>query len=168
MSNQRILTMTTDPTAGAWWLAQAGEGPVFSTESQPGGAAPPAQPAPGTGGTGGPRPGGLDPIFLIFIVLAVFVVFTMMGGRREKRRREAMLRDLARNDRVQTVGGIIGTIVELADQEVVLRVDEASNTRIRFSRSAVQQVLRTARDRGNTEGGGKVEVETKPAAPARV
>lgn len=160
--------MMTDWTAGGWWLAQAGEGPVFSTEGQPAGGSPPAQSPPGTGGGGGTRPGGLDPFFLIFIVLAVFVVFTMMGGRKEKRRREAMLRDLARNDRVQTLGGIIGTVVEMTDQEVVLRVDEASNTRIRFARSAVQQVIRASKDRGGSAAESKVEVETKPASPARV
>jgi preprotein translocase subunit YajC len=42
---------------------------------------------------------------------------------------------------VQTIGGVIGTIVEVKDAEVVVKIDETTNTKIRFARSAIQQVL---------------------------
>ncbi len=42
---------------------------------------------------------------------------------------------------MQTVGGVIGAIVEIKPDFVVLKVDESSNTRITFARSSVQQVL---------------------------
>jgi preprotein translocase subunit YajC len=61
------------------------------------------------------------------------------------------------------VGGIIGTVVDLTSTEMVLRVDESSNTRIRFARSAVQQVLREGK-------AASADVELKPGAepaPAR-
>ena len=53
------------------------------------------------------------------------------------------LRALGRlgHDTVQTIGGVIGSIVEVKNDSVVLKVDESSNTRITFSRSAIQQVL---------------------------
>jgi hypothetical protein len=44
---------------------------------------------------------------------------------------------------------------------MVLRVDEASNTRIRFARSAVQQILRDAKESGRT-----ADVEVKPKLEA--
>ena len=112
----------------------------------PGEAAGPAgSPPAGPGGapTGSSSPFGGGSFFFIMILLLVFMVFTsVMSGRKDKRRKAEMLASLARNAKVQTVGGVIGTIVEVKNDEVVLKVDEASNTRIRFSRSAIQQVLK--------------------------
>ena len=85
-----------------------------------------------------------------------------MGGRKEKRRRAEMLASLARNDKVHTVGGLIGTVTEVHDQEVVLRTDEASNTRVRIARSAITQVIKP----GGVKPAGP-ELEAKPAAPVR-
>ena len=53
---------------------------------------------------------------------------------------------MKRGDRVQTVGGEIGTVVDLTESEMTLRVDETSNTRIRFARSAIQQVLKEGKE----------------------
>lgn len=123
---------------------------------------------PGTGATGATggstqqtqgTPGGLGPIMLPLLLVFVFMILmTSMSGRKEKKRREAMLSSIKRGDRVQTTGGIIGTIVDLDSSEMTLRVDESSNTRIRFSRGAIQGVVREGRD------GGRAEMEAKPAS----
>lgn len=118
------------------------------------GAQPAATPPPG-GGQGSPS-GGFNFIWVLMLFLVMMVVMTSMTGRREKKRREALMTSLKKGDRVQTLGGIIGTIIELHDNEVVLRVDEVSNTRIRFARTAVQGVIREAKG-----GGGGSEVEPK-------
>jgi preprotein translocase subunit YajC len=55
-----------------------------------------------------------------------------------------MMNSLGKHDKVQTVGGLIGSIVELKGDEVLLRVDEASNTRVRIARTAVSKVLHSA------------------------
>jgi len=52
-----------------------------------------------------------------------------------------MLAALKKGDKVQTAGGILGTVVEVRDSEVVVKVDENANTRLRFARSAIQAVL---------------------------
>jgi len=102
-------------------------------------------------GTGSSNPFGSLWIFLLPLI--VLVLMSTMGGKKQQKQRTAMLSALSKNDRVLTSGGVIGTIVELYDQEMVLRVDESSNTRIRFSRSAVQQILRESKDapRGDLE-----------------
>jgi len=79
----------------------------------------------------------------------------VMSGRKEKKKKAAMMANLAKNAKVQTVGGIIGTVVELKNDEVVLKVDESGHTRIRFARSAVQQVLKQGKDDG--EGAAEIE-----------
>jgi len=108
-------------------------------------ATPPAGGAP-PGGGGQPPPGGGGSSFIWIMMLLFVGMFVMMAlsGRRQQKRRKEMLASIQKRDRVQTLGGVIGTVVELNDQEVVLRVDEASNTRICFARAAVQQVLSSA------------------------
>jgi len=107
--------------------------------------------APLTGADGQPGGGGqnqnpLGGTFMLVMLgaLAFMIIFSMIGPRREKKRRQAMLDSIKKHDTVQTVGGVIGAIVELKPDFVVLKVDESSNTRIRFARASIQQVLTAA------------------------
>lgn len=144
-------------------LAQAADGPRVPGAPGTNTPATPGQPAGTTGapvgGQGGGGPGGFGFLWIMMAVMVLFVLMTSMSGRKEKRKREAMLSALKRGDRVQTTGGIVGTIIELGDHEAVLRVDEATNTRIRFIRGAIQHVLRESKDRAN----GEVESKPEPA-----
>lgn len=79
--------------------------------------------------------------FIIFAALVVMIIFSMSGQRREKKKREKMLAGLKKGDRVQTIGGILGAAVEVRDEHVVVKIDENTNTRVKFSRSAIQAVL---------------------------
>jgi preprotein translocase subunit YajC len=42
---------------------------------------------------------------------------------------------------VQTIGGVLGKVVETEDSRMLLKVDESSNTKIWFSRDAIYKVL---------------------------
>lgn len=152
-----------------WTLAQSqgtAEAPPPSIPGLPGadGRAIEAQPAAPQGG-GGPGPAGGSPfggtmLWLFLLLILVFMMVTSaMSGRKERKKREEMISSLKRNDRVQTAGGIIGSVVELSSDSVVLRVDESSNTRIRFAKSAIQQVIRESKDKGLPASAA----ETKPA-----
>lgn len=105
-------------------------------------------PITGTGGTGGTQPGGLfgGSGFLVVLVLmfVVMIVFSFMGQRRDRKKREAMIGAVKKHDKVQTVGGVIGSVVEVKPDTIVLKVDESANTRITFARSSIQQVLTSA------------------------
>lgn len=103
--------------------------------------------APATPGGGAPQsPPGSNLMFLFIIIIVAMLMFTMWSSRRERRRREAMISAIKRHDRVQTIGGVIGSVVEVKPDYIVLKVDESSNTRITFARSAVQQVLTASPD----------------------
>jgi len=93
---------------------------------------------------GGQQAPGLFDGPMIFIILAVFLVmwiFLLGGNRKEKKRKAEMLASLGKGDKIQTIGGILGTIVELRDDEVVVKIDENTNARMRFARSAIQGKL---------------------------
>ncbi len=110
------------------------------------GAATPLQGQDGsTGAPAGKTPspfGGIFPFLIIFMLLIMFL--PMLAGRKEKKRKAELLASISKHDRVQTVGGVIGTVVDVRGAEIVLKVDESTNTKIRFARASVQQVLKKA------------------------
>jgi preprotein translocase subunit YajC len=77
----------------------------------------------------------------IILIVVIFYFFIFGSKRKQEKQRRAMLSELKKGDRVQTIGGIIGTVVEARDNEVLVKVDESSNTKIRFSRSAIHRVV---------------------------
>jgi len=115
----------------------------------PGGGVPPA--VPGNGGGGGgtgaqPGQGGSSLLPMLLFGFLIFMVLTMvMSGRKEKKARAQLLSSLAKHDKVQTAGGMIGTIAEIKGDEVVLKVDESTNTKIRFNRTSVTAILKKGR-----------------------
>lgn len=92
-----------------------------------------------------PRPPG-DPfgaIWFPMIIIAVLWYFLLFRPqRREQAKKEQMLSALKKNDRVITIGGIIGTVANISadGREVTLKVDD--NTRIKFLRSSIQGVMK--------------------------
>lgn len=135
--------MTNAVTAVLSPIALALQGP-----SLPGApaAAPPAAPAgdaaAGAAATGQPAgAGGQQMFIMIAVMLGALILFQLVGGRREKKKREQMLAGIKRHDKVVTIGGIVGSVVELKDDSVILKVDETSNTRITFAKSAISQVM---------------------------
>ncbi len=93
----------------------------------------------------GTRPGwfGLleTPLFPLLVGIMILYFFVFRSKKQQDRKRNDMLAQLKRGDRVQTIGGILGTVIEARETEVLLKVDESSNTKIRFSRSAIHRVL---------------------------
>lgn len=78
----------------------------------------------------------MAPMLIVFVVLFYFIV--MRPQQREQARRRDILNALKKNDKVLTIGGIIGTVVDFSGdgQRVTLRVDDG--TRIKFTRSSIQ------------------------------
>ncbi len=133
-----------DTLPSIWTLAQDDIAPVAPSN---GGDA--ASTAPGTPGSpaapgGGPGPGSPFGGDFLFIILAVFVAMILMQiltSRKDRKRRERMLSAIKKGDRVKTIGGEHGAVMELREQMVLLKVDENNNTKIWYDRSAVQAVV---------------------------
>jgi preprotein translocase subunit YajC len=52
-----------------------------------------------------------------------------------------MVQSLEKNDKVRTIGGIIGTVVDINGDVVTLKVDESNNTKIKVISSAIGRNL---------------------------
>jgi preprotein translocase subunit YajC len=110
--------------------------------------------------TSQPLPGGQSPaspfgtMLLPLVLMGLVFYFLMIRPQsKEKKRRAQLLAALKKNDRVVTVGGIVGTVLLVKGDEVTLKVDESSNTKITFLRSAIQTV--TSSETADTAGAGK-------------
>ncbi len=132
MLAQTPAESTNPPPPGAGATPQLPGGGQLTGETAPG--------APGTGTASRDPFGGMF-FPLLLVLLITMITFTVLGQRRDRKKKAALLNSVKKHDRVQTVGGVIGSIVEVKTDTVVLKVDETSNTRITFARSAVQQVL---------------------------
>ncbi len=113
---------------------------VQEAPTQEGQASPPA-------GSEGPPPpsGGLFGGSMLFPLLAVFAIFyfVMIGPeRKQRRKREAMLKAVKKGDKVMTTGGMYATVAAVQDDVVTLQI--ADGVRARFSMQSLQAVIEDA------------------------
>jgi len=76
------------------------------------------------------------PLFAMIFLIFYFLVVRPQG--KERKKREALLQAVKKNDEVVTTAGLHGTVVSLSETTVVLKVDDG--VRLKFDRSAIWQV----------------------------
>ena len=87
--------------------------------------------------------------FAPWIVMGVlFYVMLIRPERKKRAELDGLLTGLKKNDRVVTIGGIFGTVVNApqGSEDVTLKVDESTNTRLRVLRSSISRVVTTESD----------------------
>jgi len=91
-----------------------------------------------TGGTPGGK-GAFGTYNLVFLGLMFVLMYMILfrGPRKKQQEHKKMVQTLAKNDKVRTIGGIIGTVVDVKDDEITLKVDESNNTKIKVLPSAI-------------------------------
>jgi preprotein translocase subunit YajC len=83
--------------------------------------------------------GFLMQILPLVVIFAVFYFLLIRPQQKRQKERNTMLSALKKGDKVITIGGLHGTITDLNDERVTLKVSE--NTRLVFERSAVNAVV---------------------------
>jgi len=81
-------------------------------------------------------------IWPFIIMFAVFYFLLIRPQQKKQKQRNALLNQLKKGDKISTIGGLHGTIVELTDDTVVLRVNDT--VKLTFERSAISTVLNSA------------------------
>ena len=87
-----------------------------------------------------PKPGFMQfwPLILIFVVM-YFIMFR--GPKKKQQQHNKMVQSMKKNDKVRTIGGILGTVIDIKDDEITLKIDESNNTKIKITPGAVSKVL---------------------------
>jgi len=85
-----------------------------------------------------------NPIASLFPIVIIFVIFYFLLIRPQKKTQDEhkkLVAALKKNDEVITNGGIHGTIVNVKDNSVVLRVDD--NVKIEVQRNCIATLKKT-------------------------
>lgn len=77
----------------------------------------------------------------IILIIAVFYFIIIRPQQKQTKQRANLLSALKVNDRVQTVGGLLATVVDVRDAKVRLKIDESNNVKAWFTRSAIHRII---------------------------
>jgi preprotein translocase subunit YajC len=83
----------------------------------------------------------MGPFIPIILIIAVFYFIIIRPQQRQAKQRQDLLGALKVNDRVQTVGGLLATVVDVREHKVRLKIDETSNVKAWFTRSAIHRIV---------------------------
>lgn len=97
-------------------------------------------------GDGGNAAAGPNFLFQIMPFVAIGLLFYFLlirPQKHEQSRRLSMLAAVKKNDRVLTSGGIYGVVTNVHREadEVTVKVDETTNTKLRMTLSSIAQIL---------------------------
>ena len=98
-------------------------------------------PTPGGGAGGGSQ---LMPTLVMFGAMFAIFYFLMIRPQ-QKQDRERMLSAIKRGDKVVTTSGMFGTVTNLSDKTVTLRV--ADQVKLEFERGAIGRVVEVQGDK---------------------
>src|SRR5262245_895198 len=91
-----------------------------------------------------PPAGGLyQLVFMGLMIMAMFYFMLIRPKQKIEQDRRTMLAALKKNDHVVTIGGIKGVVahVKPEEQEVILRIDEATGTKLRVELRSIASVI---------------------------
>jgi len=85
--------------------------------------------------------------FMIIIIggMLLMLFWSSRSRRKQEAKHRDMLSALKKGDKIVTIGGIVGTVIEVRADEVTIKVDETNNVRMKFVRSAIRTVGDTAK-----------------------
>ncbi|BAH42849.1 MULTISPECIES: preprotein translocase subunit YajC [Brevibacillus] len=92
---------------------------------------------------------GLTQFLPIIIMFAIFYFLLIRPQQKKAKQRNAMLGALKKGDKIVTIGGVHGTIQELSDDTVTLRI--AHNVNVTFDRGAINNVASSSNEPAKTE-----------------
>ncbi|MCD4831832.1 MAG: preprotein translocase subunit YajC [Anaerohalosphaeraceae bacterium] len=84
-----------------------------------------------------------NPIQFVFIGLIFVMLYFVMfrGPKKKQQQQKKMVDSLKKNDRVQTIGGILGTVIDINESEVTIKIDESNNTKMKLQVNAISRVI---------------------------
>jgi preprotein translocase subunit YajC len=102
-----------------------------------------------------PKPGQSNPMtFLIMMAVIFAIIYFMMIMPQKKKQKETqnMLNNMKKGDRIVTIGGLLGTVGNVKDTTVMVKI--ADNTVVEFRKSSIATVLN---DSDKADSGDKLE-----------
>ena len=107
----------------------------------------------------------MDSIMLIVIMIAVFYFMIIRPENKRKKRAEEMRNSLKKGERVTTIGGMVGRVVQVNDTTIVFETSE-DRVRIEIAKWGIQST--ESMEQAAVQKGRKVKKEAEAEEPAKV
>lgn len=98
---------------------------------------------------GGEMMGSFMSLGLLVLMFVVFYFILIRPQRKKDKELKEQMSKLAVGDRVVTIGGLVGFVANIKDDQVTISTS-AANTLVTFTKSAIQSVVK--RDQLNPDG----------------
>lgn len=96
--------------------------------------------------------GGMTSFFIMIALMFLIMYFLIIRPqKKEQKKRVEMLSLMKKNDHVLTSGGIYGVILSVKDNDVILKIDEQNNTKVRVAKSAIIHIEKEASAEAETK-----------------
>ena len=96
-------------------------------------------------------PGGNFMTLLVpFALMFAIMYFLILRPQRKKEKdRLDMIANVRKNDRIVTSGGVHGVVVSVKEKELVIRVDDDKDVKLKIDKSAVSSITISKGDQEN-------------------
>ena len=79
-----------------------------------------------------------SPLLLLGSLMGIFYFLILRPQTTERKKRDEMLKAIQRGDRVLTKGGLYGTVTDIKEQVLILKINE--NNKVEIDRSYIESV----------------------------
>jgi preprotein translocase subunit YajC len=139
MSNFYILAAGQDDVVSGETMSDDGTA-IIADQTQTGADGSNGGAAGGQGVDGRP-PSPFSSLIWMLPLIVVMYLLMFRGPKKKQKQHKKMVQALQKNDKVRTIGGILGTVIDAKDDEIILKIDESNNTKIRITPGAVSKVI---------------------------
>ena len=113
--------------------------------------------------TATPTPGGMaSPLIMMVLMLAIFYFMLIRPENKRKKEAEKMRSSVKKGDRIVTIGGVAGVVVDVKESRIVMETG-ADQVRIEFEKWAISS-NETAAEAARLEAQKAQEAKAKAKA----
>lgn len=124
-------------------------------------------------GNGGNQDGGLGSIIMMIVLVVAVIglfIWQTISGKKKQKEAQNMVNALKKGDKVKTIGGICGFVVEINDAENTFVLETGTDDKksyVKFDKGAIYQTAPANAEPEKEEKPAKAKAETKKEqAPA--
>jgi len=77
---------------------------------------------------------------LLIIMFAIMYFLIIRPQKTKEKKRLEMISNVRKQDKIVTVGGVHGVVVSVKESEVIVRVDDTKDVKLRIDKSAITSV----------------------------
>ena len=77
---------------------------------------------------------------LMIIMFAVMYFLIIRPQKQKEKKRKEMIANVRKQDRIVTAGGVHGVVVSVKENEVIVRIDDTKDVKIKVDKSALTSV----------------------------